>query len=69
MNSSTFPGLENEGHYRPLPEDYAMRGLIYTEGYFPPKWFPDETVEDDERYFEQASTEGDRKERLLWLGQ
>lgn len=68
MDSEVFPGAENQDHYRPLPEDYAMRGLIYTEEYFPLKWFAGEAVEEDEKYFEQASMVDSRKERILWIG-
>lgn len=68
MDSAVFPGAENQDHYRPLPEDYAMRGLIYTEEYFPLNWFSGEVVEEDEKYFEQASMVDARKERILWIG-
>ncbi|KAL7962332.1 hypothetical protein V8C34DRAFT_269991 [Trichoderma compactum] len=68
MDSAEFPGAENQDHYRPLPEDYAMRGLIYTEEYFPLNWFYGEAVEEDEKYFEQASMVDARKERILWIG-
>ncbi|OTA00664.1 hypothetical protein A9Z42_0009160 [Trichoderma parareesei] len=68
MDSEVFPGAENQDHYRPLPEDYAMRGLIYTEEYFPLQWFAGEAVEEDEKYFEQASMVDVRKERILWIG-
>ncbi|PTB40374.1 hypothetical protein M441DRAFT_90630 [Trichoderma asperellum CBS 433.97] len=68
MDSKVFPGAENQDHYRPLPEDYAMRGLIYTEEYFPVKWFAGEAVEEDEKYFEQALMVDSRKERILWIG-
>lgn len=68
MDSEVFPGAEDQDHYRPLPEDYAMRGLIYTEEYFPLKWFAGEAVEEDEKYFEQASMVDSRKERILWIG-
>ncbi|KAL7904318.1 hypothetical protein GGI35DRAFT_202752 [Trichoderma velutinum] len=65
MDSAVFPV---ERDYRPLPEDYAMRGLIYTEEYFPLEWFSSEAVEEDEKYFEQASMVDARKERILWIG-
>lgn len=68
MDGEAFPGAEEQDHYRPLPEDYAMRGLIYTEEYFPLKWFSGEAVEEDEKYFEQASMVDARKERILWIG-
>ncbi|KID87696.1 hypothetical protein MGU_05345 [Metarhizium guizhouense ARSEF 977] len=56
------------GKAHPLPEDYAMRGLIYTGTYFPKKWFDNTAIDDDEKYFEPASTVGKRCERILWLG-
>ncbi|KAH6605269.1 telomerase-binding est1a [Trichoderma cornu-damae] len=68
MDGEMFPGAEEHHHHRPLPEDYAMRGLIYTEEYFPPQWFSGEAVEEDEKYFEQASMVDARKERILWIG-
>ncbi|KID62995.1 hypothetical protein MBR_09918, partial [Metarhizium brunneum ARSEF 3297] len=56
------------GKAHPLPEDYAMRGLIYTANYFPGKWFKNAAIDDDEKYFEPASTVSKRCERILWLG-
>lgn len=50
-----FPGLEKYELPRPLPEDYAMRGLIYAEGYHPDRWFINENIEEDEKYRECAS--------------
>ncbi|KAI1086028.1 hypothetical protein F5B19DRAFT_480663 [Rostrohypoxylon terebratum] len=52
---------------RPLPEDFAVRGLGWDEKYFPVDWFPDD-VDDDEKYSEVASMTNHRKERILWLG-
>lgn len=51
----------------PLPEDFAMRGTIWAEEYFPDDWFSFEG-EEDERYFERPSTTYGRKERILYLG-
>ncbi|KAF5132832.1 EST/SMG-like protein 1 [Metarhizium anisopliae] len=56
------------GKAHPLPEDYAMRGLIYTGTYFPKKWFDNTAIDDEEKYFEPASTVSKRCERILWLG-
>ena len=53
---------------RPLPEDYAMRGLIWAANYFPSDWVSNDEVDDDEKYFELASMVGKRKDRCLWLG-
>ncbi|KAF5707513.1 hypothetical protein FMUND_11046 [Fusarium mundagurra] len=52
----------------PLPEDYAMRGLPYTEYYFPTDWFQNGNIDDDEKYFELPSASEERKERILYLG-
>jgi hypothetical protein len=51
----------------PLPEDYLTRGLIWTHGYFPKKWFARERDE-EERYLESDSTVKNRVERVLRLG-
>ncbi|EGU73149.1 hypothetical protein FOXB_16341 [Fusarium oxysporum f. sp. conglutinans Fo5176] len=55
---SCEPGYEIQSHFRlprknqlprPLPEDFAMRGLIYSEAYFPNDWFQNDSIDDDER--------------------
>jgi hypothetical protein len=38
----------------PFPEDYSMRGLLWTRDHFPECWFIKD-VEDDERSLEKAS--------------
>ncbi|KAK7962569.1 uncharacterized protein PG986_003394 [Apiospora aurea] len=53
---------------RPLPEDFALRGLLWAEKYYPSDWFSNDKVDDDEKYFEVASMTDERKERVLWLG-
>ncbi|KAH6980507.1 hypothetical protein EDB80DRAFT_825953 [Ilyonectria destructans] len=63
-----FPGPEKHEAPRPLPEDYAMRGLIYVNDYYPKEWFTNEKIDEDERYFELASMVDQRKERILYLG-
>lgn len=68
IDSEEFPGALKNDSPRPLPEDFALRGLIYTEDYYPISWFKDSKVEEDEKYFELASMTDQRKERLLWLG-
>ncbi|KAK7419447.1 hypothetical protein QQZ08_010865 [Neonectria magnoliae] len=63
-----FPGLEKDEPPRPLPEDYAMRGLTYAEDYHPKGWFVNEKIDEDEKFFELASMADERKERILYLG-
>ncbi|RYO79196.1 hypothetical protein DL766_006947 [Monosporascus sp. MC13-8B] len=66
--SDKFPRQHEEPAPRPLPEDFAMKGLPWVEGYFPNDWFSNEKIDYDEKYFEAESMTGDRKERILWLG-
>ncbi|KAH7132848.1 hypothetical protein EDB81DRAFT_845454 [Dactylonectria macrodidyma] len=63
-----FPGPEKGEHPRPLPEDYAMRGLTYAADYHPKDWFDNGKIDEDEKYFELASMTDQRKERILYLG-
>ncbi len=53
---------------RPLPEDFALRGQIYSQWCFPTTWFTNITVDDDERTLELPSMAQPRIERILWLG-
>ncbi|KAJ2892916.1 Telomerase-binding EST1A [Zalerion maritima] len=62
-----IPAPEKELAPYPLPEDYAMRGLIYTEPYYPDNFFA-EPVDDEDKYFEVPSMMEDRKDRILSLG-
>ncbi|KAF4971241.1 hypothetical protein FSARC_1863 [Fusarium sarcochroum] len=74
---SCEPGYKVQSHFRipekdqlprPLPEDFAMRGLLYAEDYFPNDWFRNDKVDEDEKYFELASMSEERKDRILSLG-
>ena len=73
VSYSDFSRVEGEGFprgesSRPLPEDYALRGLLWTEEqFFPDDWFSSAKVDDDERYLEVASMTDERKQRILWL--
>ncbi|KAF4989226.1 hypothetical protein FGRMN_9239 [Fusarium graminum] len=71
------PGYKVQSHFRlpekdqlprPLPEDFAMRGLVYSEDYFPTDWFRNDKIDEDEKYFELASMSEERKDRILSLG-
>ncbi|KAJ4385105.1 hypothetical protein N0V85_008241 [Neurospora sp. IMI 360204] len=68
FESNQFPRPENEEVPRPLPEDFAMRGLLWVEKYFPSDWFSEDKIIDDEKYFESASLFDERITRVLYLG-
>ena len=57
-----------EGVGRPLPEDFLMRGQLWTEFFFPSTWFSDAAIDDEERSLELPSMAAPRVERVLWLG-
>jgi hypothetical protein len=64
IESEEFPRPSD----RPLPEDWSLRGLLWTDKLFPSDWFTLNKVDDDEKTFEFASMTNQRKERVLWLG-
>jgi hypothetical protein len=59
--------IESSHTSRPFPEDFALRGLLWTEDYFPTEWFTNEKIDEEEKYHERASMTAQRKERILWL--
>lgn len=65
--ATDFPRPEN-AFGRPLPEDFAIRGQLYTQGFFPETWFSDAMIDDEERLLELPSMAAPRVERILWLG-
>ncbi|TGO65625.1 hypothetical protein BOTNAR_0076g00190 [Botryotinia narcissicola] len=66
IEDDKFP-LPEKDDVRPFPEDYGMRGLLWSEKYFPEKWFLNEKIDEEEKYHELASMLEQRKERILWL--
>ena len=50
----------------PLAEDFLIRGLIWTQFYFPSGWF-DKQNDEDSRAIETASSQKHRVERVQWL--
>ncbi|KAM4065549.1 est1 DNA/RNA binding domain-containing protein [Hirsutella rhossiliensis] len=69
IDTEAFPGPEKEGEPPyPLPEDYALRGLVYAQDYFPDKWFENERIDESDRYLEPPSKALERQERILWIG-
>ncbi|KAF2844273.1 hypothetical protein T440DRAFT_473524 [Plenodomus tracheiphilus IPT5] len=67
LSADLFPDVDDRIDELPLPEDYLVRGLIWTHYYFPEKWFARER-DDEERYLELPSTVKSRTERVLRLG-
>jgi len=65
--SGTFPA---EG--KPLHEDYLVRGLVWSQWYFPtspsPDWFDGTEDDDGSRALEDADRQRRRAERVLYLG-
>ena len=66
IERDTFPSPEKDDA-RPLPEDFALRGLLWAEDYFPVEWFNNEKIDEEEKYHERASMTAQRKERIVWL--
>ena len=58
---------DEEDERRPLPEEYAMKGLGWTDQYLPKDWFVYEKIELDEHYFEMPSMADPRRGRILWI--
>ena len=67
IQKEDFPQPDKKDDARPFPEDFAMRGLLWAENYFPDKWFIQEKTDEEEKYHERASMTAQRKERILWL--
>ncbi|KAK6532708.1 hypothetical protein TWF281_006886 [Arthrobotrys megalospora] len=63
-DSETFPVVQKG--FRPLPEEYMMRGLEIARRYFPYGYFS-KMVDDDERLIELPSMGAVREEKMLWL--
>lgn len=66
IESNTFP-IPEKDDARPFPEDFAMRGLLWADNYYPETWFTNEKIDEEEKYHELASMTAQRKERILWL--
>ncbi len=62
-----FPKSDSEKG-RPLLEDFVLRGQLYTIWLYPPDWFTDTMVDDDERTHDPPSMVHARVGRILWLG-
>jgi hypothetical protein len=67
LATDVFPAQGERGDELPLPEDYLVRGLTWSQHYFPKEWFKREHDE-EERYFELERTVENRMDRVLRLG-
>jgi len=67
IQSKEFPLPAGRTTPRPLPEDFAMKGLTWTANYYQAGFFADDKIDDDEKYFEVASMTDERRERILWI--
>ncbi|KAH7418050.1 hypothetical protein BKA64DRAFT_187096 [Cadophora sp. MPI-SDFR-AT-0126] len=65
IDNETFP-MSKRSDACPLPEDYALRGLLWAETYFPDSWFHDD-VEDSSETASAPQMTAQREERILWL--
>jgi hypothetical protein len=54
--------LTENDDIRLVPEDFAMRGLQWTEGYFPEEWFTSGNIDEEKTYHEPVSMTAKRKE-------
>ncbi|KAG4428019.1 hypothetical protein IFR05_016497 [Cadophora sp. M221] len=54
IEGNKFP-LPEKDSVRPFPEDFAMRGLLWAEDYYPNDWFTNEKIDEEEKYHERAS--------------
>lgn len=53
---------------KPLPDDWFLRGLLWSEYNYPTGWFANmDSADEDEKLMESASTRLTRKERVLWM--
>lgn len=58
---------ERADEARPLSEDFLIRGLIWTQFYYPSDWFSG-PIDDEGRAIETAGMHKARVERVQWLG-
>ncbi|KAM0323127.1 hypothetical protein ACHAQA_008977 [Verticillium albo-atrum] len=68
FEDSQFPLPDKAETPNPLPEDFAMRGLPWTQKYLPSNWFSDVNIDDDDKFREVSSMIEERRIRILWLG-
>ena len=65
-SSTRFPESQTND-VQPLPEDWTMRGLLWTETYFPEYWFSNSSIKNDEWHLEKSSTATERRARIIHI--
>lgn len=63
-----FPKPADDQIGRPLPEDFLMRGQMIFFDYFPPTWFTDADIDEEEKLLQLPSMAAPRLSRILWNG-
>ncbi|KAG4428848.1 hypothetical protein IFR05_015669 [Cadophora sp. M221] len=68
IERENFP-IPEGANARPFPEDFALRGLLWAESYFPNDWFSGGTEDElnDREVTSNFTMTAQRKERILWL--
>ena len=65
INCDEFPVV---GNRKNMPEDFLIRGQVWSQRYFAVNFFKDAILEDDGRLIEVPSLRTSRIYRCLWLG-
>lgn len=65
VESDNFPIIEEKKH---MPEDFLIRGQLWSQQYYPEGFFDKAPTEDDGRSIEYPSLSTTRTCRCLWLG-
>lgn len=66
IEAKEFPRPMEKKHERPLPEDWILGGLFWTDSLFPSDWFNNK-IDKGERSSRLPSMAKIRQERVLWL--
>lgn len=66
LENGDFPRSERE-FPRPLPDDFATKGLLGVDKYFPGEFFRNDKIDGDQKYFEVVSMTEEKIKRILWL--
>lgn len=68
ITGEDYPGPPKTETSRPLPVDFAIRGLVWENRYCPKNWFTASDVDEGDKDFESSAMIDGREEGILWLG-